>query len=80
MDKINRVMINKMLDVMRAKADTTWKAMYGTHQYKHLMMTLTKSDEDITYVDKEFIGSDLRALCLALGLDYYQLLKKVYQD
>ena len=77
MDNINRVMINKMLDVMRAKADATWKAMYGTHQYKHLMMTLAKSDEDITYVDKEFIGSDLRVLCMCLGIRYYSLIKEV---
>ena len=72
--------INKMLDIMRERADATWPAMYGTHQYKHIMLVLTKSNDEITYVDKEFVRNDLHALCLALGLDYYQLLKKVYQD
>lgn len=74
---MNRELINKMLDVMRAKADTTWKAMYGTHQYKHIMMVLAKSDAEITYVDKEMVGLNLRALCLALGIHYYTLLKEV---
>lgn len=72
--------INKMLDIMRERADATWPAMYGTHQYKHIMLVLAKSNDEITYVDKEFVRNDLHALCLALGLDYYQLLKKVYQD
>lgn len=72
--------INKMLDIMRERANATWPAMYGTHQYKHIMLVLAKSNDEITYVDKEFVRNDLHALCLALGLDYYQLLKKVYQD
>ena len=71
--------INKMLDLMRERADATWPAMYGTHQYKHIMLVLGKEDKDITYVDKEFVRNDLQALCLALGLNYYQLLQKVHQ-
>lgn len=72
--------INKMLDIMRERADATWPAMYGTHQYKYIMLVLAKSNDEITYAEKEFVRNDLHALCLALGLDYYQLLKKVYQD
>ena len=72
--------INKMLDIMRERADATWPAMYGTHQYKYIMLVLAKSNDEITYAEKEFVRNDLHALCLALGLDYYQLLKKVYQN
>ena len=76
MDTMNKTVINKMLNVMRAKADTTWKAMYGTHQYKHIIMVLNKRDDEITYVDKEMVGINLRTLCLALGIQYYALLQE----
>lgn len=71
--------INDMLDIMRERADATWPAMYGTHQYKYIMMVLAKSNDEITYAEKEFVRNNLQALCLALGLNYYQLLKKVCQ-
>jgi hypothetical protein len=74
---MNKALINKMLAVMRAKADASWRAMYGTHQYKHIMLVLAKDDESITYVDKEMVGLNLRALCLALGINYYTLLMEV---
>ena len=71
--------INDMLDIMRERADATWPAMYGTHQYKYIMMVLAKSNDEITYAEKEIVRNNLQALCLALGLNYYQLLKKVCQ-
>jgi hypothetical protein len=77
---MNKRPINKMLDIMRERADTTWPAMYGTHQYKYIMTVLAKSNDEITYAEKEFVRHNLQALCLALGLNYYQLLKKVCQD
>ena len=72
--------INKMLNTMRAKADKQWPAMYNTHAYKHIMSVLAKSDEDITYTDKEEVGRNLRLLAMCLGLHYYTLIQEAYQE
>lgn len=76
---MNKRPINKMLAIMEERADESWKAMYSTHQYKYIKRVLTKSTEDITYAEKEMVRDNLQALCLALGLNYYNLLKKVCQ-
>lgn len=77
---IQRRPINKMLDTMRAKANECWPAMYNTHAYKHIMSVLAKSDEDITYVDKEMMSNNLHLLAMCLGLPYYILLQEAYQE
>ena len=76
---MNKRPINKMLAIMEERADESWKAMYNTHQYKYIKRVLAKSTEDITYAEKEMVRDNLQALCLALGLNYYNLLKKVCQ-
>lgn len=77
--KMNKRPINKMLAIMEERANESWKAMYGTHQYKYIKSILAKDVEDITYAEKEMVRDNLRALCLALGLNYYNLLKVVCQ-
>lgn len=77
---VQRRPINKMLDTMKAKANEYWPAMYNAYAYKHIIDTLAKSDEDITYVDKEMMGSDLRLLAMCLGLPYCILLQEAYQE
>lgn len=77
---VQRRPINKMLDTMRAKANECWPTMYNTYAYKHIIDTLAKSDEDITYVDKEMLGSNLHLLAMCLGLPYYILLQEAYQE
>lgn len=74
---MNKVKLNKMMDKLREEADKHWPAMYGTHQYKHAMLVLSKSDEDVTLIDKDLLRHDLCALCIALDIDYYTLLKDV---
>lgn len=75
---MDKVKLNKMMDKLREEADKHWPAMYGTHQYKHAMLVLSKSDEDVTLTDKDLLRHDLSALCIALGIDYYALLKDVH--
>lgn len=74
---MNKRPIEKMLIIIQERADETWPAMYNTPQYKALMKILAKDSDNITYPEKERVREVLRAMCLALGLDYYRLLKKV---
>ena len=74
---MDKVKINKMMDKLRAEADKHWPAMYGTHQYKHAMLVLSKSDKDVTLSDKDLLRHDLGALCIALGLNHFDLIKDV---
>ena len=74
---MNKRPVEKMLIIIQERADETWPAMYNTPQYKALMEILAKDSDNITYPEKERVREVLRAMCLALGLDYYRLLKKV---
>ena len=69
--------VEQMLDVLRAKADEGWKAMYGTHQYKYIVKTLEKRPEEVSFGERALVGNSLRALCAAMGVNYYQLLNQV---
>ena len=72
--------INDMLDIMRERADATWPAMYGTHQYKYIIMVLNKDNKDITYAEKMMVRDNLRVLCTVAGLSYERLLMRVCQE
>lgn len=74
---MNKRPVEKMLIIIQERADETWPAMYNTPQYKALMEILAKDSDNITYPEKERVREVLRAMCLALGFDYYRLLKKV---
>lgn len=74
---MNKRPVEKMLIIIQERADETWPAMYNTPQCKALMEILAKDSDNITYPEKERVREVLRAMCLALGLDYYRLLKKV---
>ena len=74
---MNKRPIEKMLILIQERANETWPAMYNTPQSKALRKILAKDSDDITYPEKERVREVLRAMCLALGLDYYRLLKKV---
>lgn len=71
--------INKMLSIIEERATERWPAMYNLIQYKALKEILNKDSKDITYAEREVVRETMRSLCLALGLDYYRLLKKVCQ-
>lgn len=74
---MDKVRLNKMMDKLREEADKHWPAMYGTYQYKHAMLVLSKSDEDVTLTDKDLLRHDFGALCIALGINYFDLIKDV---
>ena len=74
---MQRDKVSKMMERLRTEADKRWPALYGTHQYKHAMLVLSKSDEEVTLTDKDLLRHDLSAMCIALGIDYYQLLRDV---
>lgn len=74
---MNKRPVTKMLSIIEERATERWPAMYNLIQYKALKEILNKDAKDITYAEKEVVRDTLRALCLALGLDYYRLLKKV---
>ena len=76
---INRPMIQRMMTTIQEKADSQWPAMYHTHTYKQVSAVLAKSDEDITYVDKETLRLNIHLLCDCLGIYYYGLLKEACQ-
>lgn len=69
--------VEQMLNVLRAKANEEWRAMYGTHHYKYIVKTLEKAPEEVTIGERALVGNSLRGLCLAMGIDYYKLLNEV---
>ena len=75
---MDKAKLNKMMDRLREEADKHWPAMYSTHQYKHAMLVLSKSDGDVTFTDRNLLRYDLSTLCIALGIDYYALIKDVH--
>ena len=69
--------VEQMLNALRVRADKKWRAMYGTHHYKYIVKTLEKVPEEVTASERALVGNSLRGLCLAMGIDYYQLLNEV---
>ena len=76
---INRPVINTMLSAIQEKANSKWLAMYRTPTYQRITHILAKSDDKITYVDKEDLREGLHLLCDCLGIYYYGLLKEACQ-
>lgn len=77
--EMKKNLIEKMITLLEQKADVTWPAMRSTVVYKRLCKTMTKSEENLTYVDRTNVRNDLRTLCLCAGVDYYHLLKQVHE-
>lgn len=76
---MNKTPFIKMLSIMEERANERWPAMYNLMQYRTVKEILNKEAHTITYAEKEVVRESMRAMCLALGLDYYRLLQKVCQ-
>ncbi len=68
--------INKMLaTVVERKPE-----VQASHQYKYIMLILSKNNEDISYAEKLMVRDNLRVLCTAAGLSYERLLMRVCNE
>lgn len=73
---MNKRPINKMLaTVVERKPE-----VQASHQYKYIMLVLSKDNEDISYAEKLMVRDNLRVLCAVAGLSYDRLLMRVCQD
>ena len=73
---MNKRPINKMLaTVVERKPE-----VQASHQYKYIMLVLSKDNEDISYTEKLMVRDNLRVLCTVAGLSYDRLLMRVCQD
>ena len=73
---MNKRPINKMLaTVVERKPE-----VQVSHQYKYIMLVLSKDNEDISYAEKLMVRDNLRVLCTVAGLSYDRLLMRVCQD
>lgn len=73
---MNKRPINKMLaTVVERKPE-----VQASHQYKYIMLVLSKDNEDISYAEKLMVRDNLRVLCTVAGLSYDRLLMRVCQD
>ena len=76
---IDRTAITKMVAMIEEEAKEEWPAMFKTYPYLRVTAILSKSDEEITFADKESLRLNLMTLADCLGLDYYRLIKLAYQ-
>ena len=76
---IDRTAITKMVTMIEEEAREEWPAMFKTYPYQRVTTTLSKSDEEITFVDKESLRLNLMTLTDCLGLNYYRLIEIAYQ-
>ena len=73
---MNKKPINKMLaTVVERKPE-----VQASHQYKYIMLVLSKDNKDIGYAEKLMVRDNLRVLCTVAGLSYDRLLMRVCQD
>lgn len=73
---MNKRPVNKMLaTVVELKPE-----IQASHQYKCIMVVLTKDNKDITYAEKLMVRDALRALCAVAGLSYERLLMRVCKE
>ena len=73
---MNKRPINKMLaTVVERKPE-----VQASHQYKYIMLVLSKDNEDISYAEKLMVRDNLRTLCTVAGLSYDRLLMRMCQD
>ena len=52
----------------------------ASHQYKYIMLVLSKDNEDISYAEKLMVRDNLRVLCTVAGLSYDRLLMRVCKE
>ena len=70
---MNKTAINKMLAIVVERKPS----VQASHQYKYIMMVLSKDSKDITYAEKLMVRDNLRSLCAVAGLSYERLIMKV---
>ncbi|MBR4931292.1 MAG: hypothetical protein IKZ00_10895 [Bacteroidaceae bacterium] len=73
---MNKRPINKMLAIVVERKPE----VQASHQYKYIMLVLSKDNEDISYAEKLMVRDNLRVLCAVAGLSYDRLLMRVCQD
>ena len=76
---MDKVKLCKMMSIIEEEAKQKWQAMFKTIQYKWCKDILNKEPEDITYVDRETLRNNLHALCLCVGLNYYNVITRACQ-
>jgi len=76
---MDKTKLYKMLSIIEEYANTHWSAMYQTYYYKKSVEILAKPEEETTLGERELLGNNLHALCLAMGLNYYRLIQQVCQ-
>jgi hypothetical protein len=73
---MNKRPINKMLaTIVERKPE-----VQASHQYKYIMLVLSKDNEDISYAEKLMVRDNLRVLCTVAGLSYERLLMRVCKE
>ena len=73
---MNKRPINKILaTVVERKPEAQ-----ASHQYKYIMLVLSKDNKDIAYAEKMMVRDNLRILCTVAGLSYERLLMRVCQE
>ena len=73
---MNKRPINKMLAIVVERKPS----VQASHQYKYIMLVLSKNNEDISYAEKLMVRDNLRVLCTVAGLSYERLLMRVCKD
>ena len=73
---MNKRPINKMLAIVVERKPE----VQASHQYKYIMLVLSKDNGDISYAEKLMVRDNLRVLCTVAGLSYDRLLMRVCQD
>lgn len=73
---MNKRPINKMLAIVVERKPE----VQASHQYKYIMLVLSKDNENISYAEKLMVRDNLRVLCTVAGLSYDRLLMRVCQD
>ena len=68
--------INKMLATIVEREP----CVQASHQYRYIVLVLSKDNDSITYTEKMMVRDNLRTLCTVVGLSYERLLMRVCQD
>ena len=73
---MNKRPINKMLATVVERKPS----VQASHQYRYIMLVLSKDNEDISYAEKLMVRDNLRVLCTVAGLSYDRLLMRVCKE
>lgn len=74
MYEMDKTKINKIVEAIEEGARKHWPEMFNTPQYKRMKETLAKSEEELTWADKEELGNILHLLSHFAKINYWLLI------